>query len=56
MNDFLIIAFGGLFLIAVWAFVRPRHARGEFDRKKRVAELNRQAAKEGRLRSGSETR
>ena len=43
------LALGGVVL--VWALVSQQHSREELDRERRIAELNRSAAKEGRLRS-----
>ena len=49
-----IIGFFAIGVVAIWAFVRQQHTREELDREKRIAELNRSAAKEGRLRSNEE--
>jgi hypothetical protein len=56
MSNFLILFFGALAVLLVWGLVRRRQVKEDLDRDKQVAELNRQAAKGGRLRSGAEGR
>jgi len=56
MISLLFVVCGGLAILALWSLVRQRRVKEELDREKRVAELNRQAAKEGRLRNRLEAR
>ncbi len=56
MSNVLVVLFGGLLVLVVRSLVRQQHVKGALDRERRIAELNRIAAKEGRLRSGSEAR
>jgi hypothetical protein len=39
----------------VWASMRLKHTREDLDREKRLAELNRLDARDGRLRKDSES-
>jgi hypothetical protein len=40
----------GVGVFALWVFLRLQHAREDLGREKRIAELDRLAAQEGRLR------